>query len=463
MNKFVLFFLLFTYHAYALIGPEAFESNYLSIEDIIEGHAIDNKFNTQQLVINNNLLQDILEDRKNLVTDTFAVPDYFKPAVTFWFGIYTQYSSQQVVIHDKENVEILYKILDFSQLYQENINIFASIHLQSRLVRDSSRKIKRILNSLGVKKYNKLSKEEVAVYEAVQRSKTKIPKSRKNKKRFFRKLAKNVRVQTGQRDMIYKGVVNSLPFIPFIYKKFESFKLPKELLAIALLESSFNTEAYSKAGATGVWQFIKYTGNIFMPKKNRYQDYRNNPFISSIAAMQLLRENKTILSRWDLAVTAYNAGTKHLVRAKRKFKKIKNISLEYILENYRHPHLGFASKNYYAEFLALVHVLAYKEVIYPLEGVKNPNYQFKANQIKIYVSKCPISPHKIAEILKVKSPDFLKLNKQFRVSKKRFSKGTIIVSDIKMPSRYYEEVSSSYMRKVRPKKWNRLVRKKSCR
>ena len=463
MIIFIILFLLFTQNVFGLINPDAFESSYLGIEDIIEGHAIDNKFNTQQLVLKNDLLKDIIEDRNNLVTDTFNIPEYFKPAVTFWFSIYTQYSSQQVVIHDQDNVEIIYKILDFSQLYQDKINIFASIHLQSRLVLENARKIKELLHSIGNKKYNKLSTQEMVVLDAIKKVYPKLPRNRKSKQLFFKKLAKNVRVQTGQRDMIYKGIVNSLPFIPFIYKKFDEFKLPKELLAIALLESSFNTEAYSKAGASGVWQFIKYTGNIFMPKIDKYQDYRNNPFISSIAAMQLLRENKMILSRWDLAVTAYNAGTKHLVRAKRKFKKVKNISLEYILKNYKHPHLGFASKNYYAEYLALVHVLAYRDVIYPLKGVKNPNYNFNSDSIQIYVAKCPINPFKISEILGSKNPDFLNLNKHFRVSKKSFSKGTIIVTDTKMPTRYYEEVDSNQMKNLRPKNWSRIVNKKSCR
>lgn len=463
MILFIILFCLSTNLSYGVPTPNSYDSSFLSIEDIIETHAIDNKFNTQKLVLSNDLLNDILHDRKNRIRSDFKIPDYFRSAVKFWFSIYTQFTSQQVVIHDKDNVELIYNILDFSQLYQKKINLFASIHLQSRLVNDNSRNIKKRLRSMAVKKYSKFTKEEKVIFDAIKKAKFKMPKGYKAKKRFFNKLAKSVRVQTGQRDMIYKGIVNSLPFLPFIHKKFSEFKLPKELLAIALLESSFNTEAYSKAGASGVWQFIKYTGNIFMPKINRFQDYRNNPFISSLSAMQLLKENKMILSRWDLAVTAYNAGTKHLVRAKRKFKKVKNISLAYVLENYKHPHLGFASKNYYSEFLALVYVMAYKEVIFPLEGVKNLKYQFNQDNIKIFLTKCSINPFKVSNILKKSSPDFLKINKQFKKANRSFDKGTIIVSDIKMPRRYYFEVKPQHMIKTKPKKWFRLVKNRSCR
>jgi membrane-bound lytic murein transglycosylase D len=458
-----LLLLLFFNNAYALTDPSAFESIYLKVEELVEKHAIDNKFNPAESALKNELVRDILDDKKNLIRPEFKISDFFKPSVNFWFSIYTQYTSQQVVVHDKTNLNLVYKIMDFSQLHQSDINIFAASQLQSRLALDNSKKIKKILYSIGRKKITALNNTEKAIYDVIVDAGAKIPKNYKKKKRFFYQLSKNVRTQTGQRDMIYKGVVNSLPFLPYIHQHFDEFKLPKELLAIAFLESSFNTEAVSRAGAAGIWQFIKYTGNLFMPKRSRYIDYRYNPFVSTIAAFHLLKENKMILRSWDLAVTAYNSGTKHLVRARRRYKKVKKINLEFILKNYKHAHLGFASKNYYSEFLALVYVLAYKDVIYPLAGVSNANYSFNPDNIKLFVTRCPITPLKIARLLKRSSPQFLKMNKQFITNKRQFSKGTIIASDINLTKRKYYKLTSEDMKKHLPKKWPNLVKKLSCR
>jgi membrane-bound lytic murein transglycosylase D len=147
--------------------------------------------------------------------------------------------------------------------------------------------------------------------------------------------------------MIHKGLLRSFAYDNFFKKHLKLFNLPKELLAIPFLESSFNRDATSRVNAAGMWQFMPYIGNLMMPKTTDNVDYRYNPVVSTIAAFHLLKENKMILKSWDLAITAYNSGTKHLIRARRKFKnRTKNINLSYVLKNYKHAHLGFASKNF---------------------------------------------------------------------------------------------------------------------
>lgn len=464
MIKFVFYFylLVISIDAYALSNPKSLDSFYLDAVDIIEKNTIDNKFSYELNLKNNTISNQVLNDQKNVVSDEFEITAYFRPIVEFWFSIYTQFNSKQIVIHDIENVNIIYKIMDFSNLHNSNINIFAAFHLQNKIAKENTSSIKKTLRELATKNFKYLNQNDLAIINTLKKANVKIPSNKGKRKILFESLNQNIRAQTGQRDMIFQGVTNSLKFMPFILKQFDNFKIPHELVALAFLESSFNTMAYSKAGASGVWQFIKSTGNVFMPKIGEHHDYRNNIFISSVAALHLLQENKKLLKSWDLAITAYNSGTKHIFLAKKKFKKKKDFNLEFILKNYSHKHLGFASKNYYAEFLALVYVLAYKDVLYPLKGIDDPNISFNPEAVELYISKCSFIPKNIAKYIKKSSPDFLKMNSHFDNFDKKFPRGTLIASDLHLTSRKYYKVSDEEIKKMRPHHWPTLIKNLKC-
>jgi membrane-bound lytic murein transglycosylase D len=460
MINFFLVVLLFSTSSFAWIKPNVFDSSYIKLEESILRNTINGKFSNASSALEVETVNAILSDKKNLVKDDFIIPKYFQGSTRFWFSIYTQYSSKQVVIHDKSDLRVVYNIIDFSELNNSNINKYAKAKLQSQLSLEYTRRLKKILKKFS-KSTRKLSSEEKGILQAIKKV-HKIPKSKKKRKKLFNKLALNIRTQTGQRDMIYRGVIRSIPYFPYLTKKIKEFNLPKELLAITFLESSFNPKAYSKVGAAGAWQFMPYIASLFMPRRSSAVDYRLNPIISSISAFHLLKQNKMILKRWDLAVPAYNSGTKHLVKARRKYKKIKNLSLEYILKHYKHAHLGFASKNFYSEFLALVHVLAYKDVIYPLKGFDKNKSNLNTKNLNIYVSKCSINPKKFIKILKKSSPRISELNSHFRHKKKTFKRGALIVSDVKLTAKRYYKLSSKQMKKKYPKNWPKYIYKKRC-
>ena len=184
------------------------------------------------------------------------------------------------------------------------------------------------------------------------------------------------------------------------------------------MESSFNPFAVSKAGATGAWQFIKRTGKYFLPF-DRHTDGRLNPILSSIAAAHLLRQNYKILKRWDLAVVAYNAGTKHLLKAQKKING-KKTTLKEIFNKYNHPHIGFAVKNYYNEFLALVYLISYRDKYKHLEN-KEIKSSFKiSSDLNIYITKCSLRPEWLYNILKKSSPNIKYLNRHLFMPKKNY-------------------------------------------
>lgn len=458
----IFFLLSLSFGAYAWSPPKNFNSASLELEEKILQSTLRNTFKHGKSALETKLVDNILKDYKNRIDDDFAIPEYFDDSVRFWFSIYTQYSSDQAVIHDKDNLEIVYNVIDFTELKKSSVNKFTKARLQAGLSLEYSIRLKKSLYNIGNGAKN-LSDDEIAIKNVIEKSRLKVPKNKTVRKRFYRKLAQNIRVQTGQRDMIYRGVLRATPYFDFFDGLFKEFNLPHELLAIPFLESSFNPKAHSKADAVGAWQFMPYIASLMMPARDKYLDYRYNTLVSSVAALHLLRENKMILKRWDLAVTAYNSGTKHLVRARRKFaKKNPRPSLEYILENYKHAHLGFASKNFYSEFLALVHVLAYKESIYKLSGTENLSKRFNISNLNFYITKCNLKPMSYYKALQKSSPFIHELNFHLRAQKLNYSKAKIVVSDIDLTSKKYFKVPLQTLLKKRPKYWPHEARKLRC-
>ncbi|OUR92928.1 hypothetical protein A9Q84_20680 [Halobacteriovorax marinus] len=394
------------------------------------------------------------KDPENRVSAEFPVPKYFYNSIHFWFNIYTLYNSNFSVLHDKKNLNIIYDVIDFTSLSKSGLNHHTKFALQSKLTLNKVKELRKTFKNLGKRKSSGI--QEQNILKALKSARIKIPKGKSKRRNFFKKLSNNLRAQTGQKDNIQRGLSNILPFEKSMNKYFEKFRLPIELKAIPFLESSFNTKARSKVGATGTWQFMKHIGRHFMDV-NRYTDGRLNPLLSSISALHLLKQNKQILKSWDLSITAYNSGPKHYIRAKRKLKK-KNADLEYILKNYKHPHIGFASINFYSEFTALVYALAYRENFY-----SEPNGNAHS-RLKTFITKCTQSPKWYFDNIKKLEPDARKLNLHFKRKKLKvkLKKGQIIFSDVNLnPKRYYR-LPDKYITKKYPKNWAKLVRKLKC-
>ena len=158
--------------------------------------------------------------------------------------------------------------------------------------------------------------------------------------------------RAGLRERFAAGVEVSRRYLPEMERIFRRAGLPVELTRLPLVESCFNVRAYSKAGAAGIWQFMPATARSYM-RVDRFVDQRRDPIISTRAAAEHLSANYEVLGNWPLAITAYNHGRAGMANA---VATVGSSDLMQIIRQYHGPAFKFASRNFYAEFLAALDV-----------------------------------------------------------------------------------------------------------
>src|SRR5690606_12276506 len=260
-----------------------------------------------------------------------------------------------------------------------------------------------------------------------------------------------------QKDHIRNGLIRAKPYREFLLSYFQERKLPSELIAIPFLESSFNPRAHSKANALGVWQFMPFIASHFFPKRTSHMDYRSNIGVASVSAASLMAQNYRIMKSWDLAVTAYNSGTRHLRNTKRELGDF-NINLETVIKHSDSKHFGFASKNFYSEFLALAHTLAYRDELFPeLKHDARPDSKLPLN---FYLSKCTQNLSKVLNETQLE--DLIFHNHHIRDVKKNIDRGTIVTTKGELPSKRFLLIPRQRILKDLPKDWVKLLKNQSC-
>lgn len=302
-----------------------------------------------------------LRDADNRMAPSFRVPYAMRDSVSFWLRIYTEYSTRHYVIFDRHHPDVIYEVMDFQDLFQASRNRVAY-----EIVREQRIKKRIAEYRAAFARLARLKKKAVIGAKGVGELERKILSTvaRSDHKHPMALWSRNLRGQTGQRDNVVKGLLAAETFFPKMEEIFTSLDIPKELTRLPLVESSFNIQAHSKAGAVGVWQFMPLSGKEYLRVDPTIGiDERRSPLKSTVAAARLLKRNLVVTGNWPLAITAYNHGFTAIRRLspKQRASALDGTLFRLCQKSHR---LGFASSNYFAEFLAILHAEAYKDLFY---------------------------------------------------------------------------------------------------
>jgi membrane-bound lytic murein transglycosylase D len=277
----------------------------------------------------------ILVSNPCAASDPFPTFPCLEPNVSFWIDAYTKYPTTNGIFHDAADLSIVYGVIDL--LPPDKPGARQTNQKRIQVAKEQYRKVLEDLAENGDPEDPE--KRQIAAMFG--------PKAGPD---AFREAINNIRCQVGQKDRFEQGLIRSGAYLQRMKGIFRSHGLPEDLCYLPHVESSFDFTAFSKAGAAGMWQFTRATGKKFLTV-NKVLDERRDPIRASEAAAKLLKSNYERLGDWPMAVTAYNHGIAGMLRAKEKMG-----TYDAVFEDYGGRRFGFASRNFYSEFLAARHV-----------------------------------------------------------------------------------------------------------
>ncbi len=340
----------------------------------------------------NNCLAAIVKWSSTLpVSSVFVVNQELNERVDFWKKIYSVYTTKQGVFHLPNDPDFILGEIDLTNIYNN------SVYSDSQKRRVAQKEINK-------------KREELAV-------KWKISDSSR------------IRLQMGLKDRMQKALFLSGRYLPMMEKVFKKNGLPVELTRIVFVESSFNVLAQSKVGASGLWQI--------MPQVARPQGYitsdfdkRNHPLYATQLAASILKQNYKTLKSWPLAITAYNHGVSGILRMQ---DRAHSDQIQDLI-NYDSPtkSWGFASRNFYACFLAVLEVEKNAISLFGQDLV-----QLRAQEDKEYLLSESVSKRKILQWYNGSMTRFRQMNPHLNWSKINKSKKIPAGIPIQIPQENY--------------------------
>ena len=268
----------------------------------------------------------------------------FERQIEFWKKIFTHYKATQVIFHDQEDLRLIYEMKTFDRDIEGDPE---EADRQKEVLKQDLKELQSIFDDLAARGPDSpdLSARERHIVEVFRSLGYRVtPALLKEKKEI-------IRFQRGVRDKFKESLIRAGLYLPWIQETLSKMGLPVELAVLPHVESSFNYSAYSSAGAAGIWQFTRGTGRRYL-RIDRSVDERLDPIRATLAAARLLSENYGALGNWPLAITSYNYGRNGMLRAKDQCGE----DLRVIIRDYESNYFGFASKNFYSEFLAALEV-----------------------------------------------------------------------------------------------------------
>jgi membrane-bound lytic murein transglycosylase D len=277
---------------------------------------------------------------------SFSVPERLRPRVDFWKDVFTKYGGGHSVIHHRDFPQITFGVIDLSREYQV-MSRTAFEAYKGEVVKRTVEDVQKQLIELADGGDARTAFQERALEHIAERG---LPRQ------ALRTWVEQdlIRTQTGIRERYAEAIRRSWRYLPVMEQIFvQEYGLPKELTRLPFVESSFDYTAYSSVGAAGIWQFMPRTARSHRMLVGRHVDERRDPIKATRAAAEYLRSAYSSLGSWPLALTSYNHGVGGV---RSKVRKAGTNDLAAIIEDPSERHFGFASTNFYPEFLAAVEI-----------------------------------------------------------------------------------------------------------
>lgn len=297
----------------------------------------------------------ILNDFGSRMSSEFKISEGLRQRTEFWFDIYTRWGEAHHIIHHLRYPWIIFKVVDTTEtLINGKGPAWLRRDRANKQAKQYAEQVRAVLRKLANRKnYDNLSPLEREYFDRLMP----LPGSRRA---VFKMAAQNVRTQLGQKDFFQRGLVNSSRYLSYMEEEFKRFSLPLELTRLPFVESSFNVDAYSKVGASGIWQIMPATGRAYLTVDPMI-DERNSPLKATTAAAKLLRSYRRALGSWELTLTSWNHGIGNIQKA---IRAARSRDLTEIIARYHQGDFRFASSNFYTCFMAALYAEKYNELLF---------------------------------------------------------------------------------------------------
>ena len=155
-----------------------------------------------------------------------------------------------------------------------------------------------------------------------------------------------------RREQVNQMLGLSQMYFPIFEEVLDRYNMPMILKYLPVIESALNPHAVSRAGATGLWQFMYFTAKSYGLSVNSYVDERRDPWLSTEAAVRFLKDLYGLYGDWGLAIAAYNCGPGNVNKAiRRAGGQTDYWSLR--------PYLPRETRGYYPAFIAATYIMSY--------------------------------------------------------------------------------------------------------